>query len=75
VAELPVVSARQAVHAFERAGWGVKRRHSSHIILTKAGSWASLSVPDYGELDRALLRKLIRQAGLSVEEFVELLKA
>jgi predicted RNA binding protein YcfA (HicA-like mRNA interferase family) len=28
-------------------------------------------VPDYKELDRGTLRAIIRQAGLSVEEFVE----
>ncbi|MBE0415640.1 MAG: type II toxin-antitoxin system HicA family toxin [Dehalococcoidia bacterium] len=70
---LPLISGREAVRAFERAGWEVKRRRGSHIILTKPGSWASLSIPDHRELDRGLLRKLIRQAGLTVDEFMELL--
>lgn len=43
------------------------------MILTKAGSWASLSVPDHREVDRGTLRKLIRTAGLSVEDFVRVL--
>jgi len=38
------------------------------------GSWASLSIPDHRELDRGLLRKLIRQSGLTVDEFMELLE-
>jgi predicted RNA binding protein YcfA (HicA-like mRNA interferase family) len=70
---LPVVSGQEAVRAFERAGWEIKRQRGSHIILTKLGSWASLSIPDHRELDRGLLRKLIRQSGLTVEEFTELL--
>jgi predicted RNA binding protein YcfA (HicA-like mRNA interferase family) len=71
---LPVVSGREAVRAFEQVGWEVKRRRGSHIILTKQGSWASLSIPDHKELDRGLLRKLIRHSGLTVEEFIELLR-
>jgi len=74
VPRLPVVSGREAVTAFERAGWHVKRRKGSHIILTKPGSLASLSVPDHRELDRGLLHKLIRKAELTVEEFIELLR-
>ena len=45
------------------------RRESSHIILTKKGVAANLSVPDHRTLDRGLLRALIRASGLSVEEF------
>lgn len=72
---LPVVSGREAVTAFERAGWQVRRRKGSHIILTKPGSLVSLSVPDHQELDRGLLLKLIRKADLTVKEFMELLRS
>ena len=70
---LPVISGLEAVRAFERAGWTIARRESSHIILIKTGVPVNLSVPDHRMLDRGLLRKLIRAAGLSVEEFVALL--
>ena len=39
------------------------------IILTKPGSIASLSIPDYRELAPGTQRKLIRAAGITVEEF------
>jgi len=39
------------------------------MILTKAGSLASLSIPDHGELAPGTLRKLIRLAGVTVEQF------
>lgn len=71
---LPVASGQEAVRAFERAGWRLVRRKGSHMVMVKRGSWASLSVPDHKELDRGLLRKLIKQAGLTVEEFIDLLK-
>jgi hypothetical protein len=43
------------------------------MILTNQGVAANLSIPDHRELDRGLLRGLIRDAGMTVEEFVALL--
>lgn len=40
------------------------------MILVKPGVPTNLSVPDHRELDRGLLRGLIRDAGLTVEEFL-----
>lgn len=71
--KLPVISGRQARRAFERAGWVFARQNGSHMVLTKAGETANLTIPDHHELDRGLLRALIRSAGLSVEEFSSLL--
>jgi len=70
---LPVISGQEAVRAFQKAGWRIARRESSHIVLIKAGAAANLSVPDHHTLDRGLLRKLIRAAGLSVDAFNTLL--
>lgn len=39
------------------------------MILTRAGSIASLSIPDHRELAPGTLRKLIRLSGVTVEEF------
>jgi len=72
--QLPVVSGREARRAFERAGWSFNRQRSSHMILTKPGIAVNLSIPDHRELDRGLLRGLIRDAGMTVEEFVQLLR-
>jgi hypothetical protein len=44
------------------------------MILTRPGSIVSLSVPDHRELSPGTLRKLIRLAGLTVEEFTETLR-
>lgn len=74
MAKLSVVSGREAVNAFERAGWEFVRVGSSrHLILKKPGEPATLSIPDHRELDRGLLRALIRDARLSVQEFLDLL--
>lgn len=70
---LPVISGREARRAFERDGWVFDRQRGSHMILVKAGVPLNLSVPDHRELDRGLLRGLIRDAGLTPEQFVALL--
>ncbi|MGD0013926.1 MAG: type II toxin-antitoxin system HicA family toxin [Bryobacteraceae bacterium] len=56
--------------AFERLGWQTARHRGSHIILTKLGHIASLSVPRHPQVARGTLRSLIARAGLSVDEFL-----
>lgn len=67
---LPVVSSGAAIQAFLRCGWEYARRESSHITLVKRGSLVVLTVPERRELPRGTLRKLIRLAGMTVEEFI-----
>lgn len=71
---LPVISGREARKAFERAGWVFDRQKGSHMILIKPGVPRVLSIPDHKELRLPLLRKLIKDAGLTVARFVELLR-
>ena len=73
MAKLPVISGEKAVKAFVKAGWRVDRVVGSHVILRKEGSPVTLSVPLHKELKKGLLRALIRDAEMTVEEFVELL--
>jgi predicted RNA binding protein YcfA (HicA-like mRNA interferase family) len=70
---LPVFSGAKAIQAFQRAGWTKARQHGSHVTLIKPGNPVVLTIPVHSELDRGLLRSLIRKAGLTVEEFSSLL--
>jgi len=75
VSRLPVVSGREAVKAFERVGYAVDRQKGSHIQLRQiAAPYRRLTVPDQRTLAKGLLRALIRDAGLTVDEFRELLR-
>ncbi|MFZ5453966.1 MAG: type II toxin-antitoxin system HicA family toxin [Thermodesulfobacteriota bacterium] len=65
---------REVVKAFERLGWEVARQRGSHIIMTKPGHIATLSIPDHPCVARGTLRGLIAKAGLSFEEFLALVK-
>jgi predicted RNA binding protein YcfA (HicA-like mRNA interferase family) len=67
------ISGKQAAKAFEQAGWQVRGQVGSHLMLTKEGIRANLSVPQHKELAVGTLRALIRVSGLTVDEFLELL--
>lgn len=74
MAELPVISGREAVRAFGNAGYEMDRQRGSHIVLRHGEPpHRRLTIPDHKELKKGTLRALIRQAGLSVDEFVALL--
>lgn len=49
---LPVLGGEDVVRVFESFGWKVARQRSSHIILTKEGETATLSVPNHKEVAR-----------------------
>lgn len=74
-AKLPVLSSREVIKAFGKAGFVFIRQRGSHIRLQKATTEGTLkiTVPKHKVVKRRLLRKLIRDAGLTVEEFLELL--
>ena len=72
--KLPVVSGSEAVRAFSRIGYEFDEQHGSHMILRHADPpHRRLSVANHKELAKGTLRALIREAGLTVEEFAELL--
>jgi len=67
-----LVSGAEAVKKFQRVGWTAMRQKGSHVMLTKQGYQWTLSVPQHDEIGPGLLRKLLSQAGLTLEEFNEL---
>ncbi|MCY3802597.1 MAG: type II toxin-antitoxin system HicA family toxin [Chloroflexi bacterium] len=73
MASLPVISGDQFVKAVARIGFVWDRTRGSHMILIGPAG-RRLTVPRHRELGRGLLRALIRDAGLTREEFLELLR-
>lgn len=73
MSQLPRISGRECAAALGKAGFRLKRQEGSHMVLRQDEPFGQLVVPDHKELDRGTLRAIIRQAGLSVDEFVALL--
>lgn len=69
---LPVVSGRTAIKALGSFGYTVlpNRGKGSHVALWRDGDRRPLIVPDHKELDRGTLRAILRQADVTVEQFV-----
>jgi len=73
VARLPVISGDEFARAVAKIGYRWDRTQGSHMILIGPAG-RRLSVPRHRELGRGLLRALIRDAGLTREEFLRLLR-
>jgi predicted RNA binding protein YcfA (HicA-like mRNA interferase family) len=72
VGRLANISGKDAAKAFQKAGWQVRGQVGSHLVLTKPGVRANLTIPQHAELSPGTLRGLIRTAGLTVDEFLNL---
>lgn len=68
--QVPVLRPRDVIKIFKKFGWDVTRSRGSHIILTKEGHIATLSVPNHSEVARGTLRSLIDKSGLTIDEFL-----
>jgi predicted RNA binding protein YcfA (HicA-like mRNA interferase family) len=71
VTRLAGISGRKAVRAFERAGFVASRPEGSHVTLRKPGC-PILVIPLHREVAPFLLRTQIKRAGLTEQEFLEL---
>ena len=71
---LPVVSGGEVVKALGKIGYVLDRQRGSHMILRQQlPPHRRVTVPDHQEVAKGTLRAIIRQAGLTVEEFNDLL--
>ncbi len=74
MSKLPAISGQDAVRVFEKCGYSLDHQSGSHLILRQNDPpHRRLSVPRHRELAKGTLRKLIREAGITVEKFVSLL--
>ena len=71
---LPRISVREVAAALFRIGYEKDRQKGSHIVLRQTEyPHRRIVVPDHREVSKGTLRAIIREAGLTVEEFTELL--
>jgi predicted RNA binding protein YcfA (HicA-like mRNA interferase family) len=75
VSVLPQVSGREVLGALVKLGFEKDRQKGSHIVLRQAAyPHRRLVIPDHKEVAKGTLRAIIKQAGLTLEEFNELLR-
>ena len=72
--KLPVVSGRELCKILKKIGYSIDHQTGSHIILRNEDSpHRRLSVPDHKEIAKGTLRSILRQSGLSADEFKDLI--
>ena len=73
---LPDLKAKQVVRALKRIGFAKWRQRGSHLTMYRAKDHCALTVPMHlgRSVPTGTLRAIVRAAGISVEEFRELLK-
>ena len=70
---LPVVSGAEAVRALQRLGFVIARLRGSHLVLRRRIS--RLRCAHHRGVKTGTLSGLLKQAGVSVDDFVNALKA
>ncbi|CAD6494828.1 MAG: HicA toxin of bacterial toxin-antitoxin_ [Candidatus Argoarchaeum ethanivorans] len=75
MSKLPIISGEKAVKCFENLGYVIVNQKGSHIRMRHGSNKSKkpLTIPKHNMLGKGLLRKLVRDAEISVEEFNELL--
>ena len=74
--KLPRLSGREIIKILSKQGFIVARQKGSHIILVKDSDKGkkAVVVPNHKEVDKGTLLEIIRQAGLTRDEFLKLIK-
>ncbi|MEZ2346101.1 type II toxin-antitoxin system HicA family toxin [Terriglobus sp. RCC_193] len=65
------ISTDEAIKVFKKLGWDFDRKRGSHIVLVKSGA-KNLVLPERKEMRPGTLRGLIRDAEITVDEFLAL---
>ncbi|MGH9946852.1 MAG: type II toxin-antitoxin system HicA family toxin [Pyrinomonadaceae bacterium] len=74
MSRIPRISGRETVRALNKVGYEFDRQRGSHMILRQINSpYRRIVVPDHKEVAKGTLRGIIRQVGLTLEEFTNLL--
>lgn len=73
MSKLSPVSARECIRALQRVGFVIDRQVGSHVTLIRDNPPGRVTVPNHRELKVGMLRRIIRDANLTVDEFLDLL--
>lgn len=70
--KLPRISSREAIRALERLGFEQIRQTGSHVVMKKEAEEGEIGcvVPVHQELKVGTLSSILKQAQVTVEEFI-----
>ncbi len=70
MSKLPVISGREICNVLKNLGYFIDHQTGSHIILrNEKPPHRRLTIPNHKEIAKGTLRSILRQAGLTLDEF------
>lgn len=74
MSKLPVVSGQDVIKALAKIGYEFDHQRGSHMVLRQDFEpFRRVTIPNHKEIAKGTLRKIVRETGLTVDEFVKLL--
>ena len=73
MSKLPVVSGKECLKALEKIGFVIFRQRGSHLTMVRENPPGQVTIPNHKTVAKGTLRAIIKQAGLTVDEFINLL--
>lgn len=67
------LSSAKCIRALEQAGFRFIRQKGSHMVMRRDDPYAQVVVPETSKLPPGTLRTIIRDAGMTVDAFINLL--
>lgn len=67
------LSGREVRTALERVGFVFRRQTGSHMILRRENPYARVVIPDHKQIRVGTLRRIVADAGLTIEQFMQLI--
>jgi len=68
------IPAKRLKRVFEKAGFRCTRTEGDHFVYTKRGVIRPIIIPDWPEVPVFIIRNNLRSAGISREEYFDLLQ-
>ena len=71
--KLPVVSGRECVAALQKIGFTITAQKGSHINMRRDNPFGKTVIPNHKEIKKGTLKAILKDANLTVDEFIDLL--
>lgn len=72
--KLPIVHGKRVVRAFVRLGWQKVSQRGSHVKMVHSQKENPIIIPLHREIDRGTLSGILKDADVTVEEFIDVLR-
>jgi predicted RNA binding protein YcfA (HicA-like mRNA interferase family) len=73
MSKLPIISGKECIKALEKIGFVIFRQRGSHITMVRQNPQCQVTIPNHKTVAKGTLSAIIKQANLTIDEFIKLL--